>query len=190
MRACVWFYYISVCSLVEFSLDWLAHSLAHAIQTFWYRIFRFHFFLLHNLQSIFSDIDLKNMLFVATIRQWWTMQTIFTPFATCLDIWTLWYGDSFFPPTLSVRSHFPSRLVCSILFFKCYLFVMHPIKICVQYGWWWWKEVYALRQWTIYTAIFLSCSHALAFNISYVNVLEMKCSLDQQLNNKSNGIRN
>lgn len=38
----------------------------------------------------------------------------------------------------------------------------------------------------------ISSSPPLAFNMyfSYVNVLKMKCSLDQQLNNKFNGIRN
>lgn len=31
---------------------------------------------------------------------------------------------------------------------------------------------------------------SLSIYFSYVNVLKMKCSLDQQLNNKFNGIRN
>lgn len=99
------------------------------------------YFVSSYLQSIFHDIDSKNMLFVAIWQ--WTLQKIFTPFATCLDIWTLWcllWFNLIFSIAIS--------LSLSLLFNPfLWLFICDaPDKICIQYGWWWWKDVYAFRR--------------------------------------------
>lgn len=57
------------------------------------------------------------------------------------------------------------------------------------------EKMFMLSGSGIRTAIIISSNlfvAPLAFNVcvSYVNVLKMKCSLHQQLNNKFNGIRN
>lgn len=114
---------------LKFSLDWLARNTRH-LHTFWYSIIRFHFFTF-SIYFLWHWFE-KYALCGNKIRQWWTMQKIFTPFATCLDIWTLWCVCAVvvhFPFIPFILSYFHFPLSTYSILLKCYLFVMHPIKM-------------------------------------------------------------